>query len=117
LTVNRADMYNICPGGTTSCIPDRLVVKSSNGTNTTTEQMQGTSAEDTICYPPDEHEEKCPITDIVIISNSAISDYEQREYTVIVFNETDSIAFTKMSPQLPITTFSAGYTPCMDPFY
>ena len=79
--------------------------------------IDGTSAANTICYPPKEHEKSCPITEIRVILNEERSQYEERNFTVKVFNDTALIAYSRSEPNLPITTIKVEHEPCMDPFY
>lgn len=64
-----------------------------------------TSASDTVCYKADEHESKCPITDIRIVETSALEDpnadrdiYKGFAYSAVAFNETASVIFSKEVP-------------------
>ena len=84
--VTRPDASTLeCPSGTKPC-------------------LDTTTANETVCYPPDDLESKCPITDIMIVDTSAVSSYENLGYTVRTFNDTASLVYSKTIPQLPPTT-------------
>ena len=125
LNVTRPDEKNNCPSGTSLCIPDQTLVFPGifnlTGDNTTSpetyEEITGTSAQNSICYPPAEHSIKCPITDIRVIENNVTSEFESQNYTVLTFNETASIAFSRSVPQLPITTIKTSLKPCLNSLY
>ena len=50
------------------------------------------------------------------VQDKAIDTYIQNNYTVIPFNLTDYVAFSRSVPQLP-PTIKLELKPCMDPFY
>ena len=52
-----------CPMGTTPC-------------------SQFTSPENTVCYPQDQHEELCPITEIRIVDRKTMENINQTAYTI-----------------------------------
>ena len=96
VNVTRPDASTMeCPSGTTPCLATTI-------------------ANETVCYPPDDLSSKCPITDIAIVDNTALSDYEDSGYTVRSFNDTTSLVFSKGVPQLPPTTIKVEQEPCMD---
>ena len=96
VNVTRPDASTLeCPSGTTPCLATTI-------------------ANETVCYPPDDLSSKCPITDIVIIDNTALSDYEDIGYSVRIFNDTASLVFSKSVAQLPPTTIKVEREPCMD---
>lgn len=92
-----------CPTGTTPC-------------------SNLTGPENTVCYPQDQHEKSCPVTEILFVSEDSIAPYQgdpatyriqevvfgtEKEYFVTSKNSTDN---------LPITTTSLeGGNPCIHP--
>ena len=68
-----------CPDGTSPC-------------------LSTTPANQTLCYPPDQLSAKCPITDLLIVDQSAVNAYQQAGYTVRTFNDTASLVFSKSVP-------------------
>ena len=42
------------------------------------------SPENTVCYPPGEHESLCPITGIDIVGSRDLKDYERRGFKAVV---------------------------------
>jgi len=58
-----------------------------------------------ICYPPKDHEEKCPITELKFVDKS-IADTEylnNYRWTVVDFTSTHSLVYNKVSDRLPVT--------------
>ena len=55
-------------------------------------------ADVTICYAPELLAENCPITDIAIIENAVEEEFVTNGYSVISFNDTASVAFSKTVP-------------------
>ena len=78
LNVTRPDVDGNCPDGTSPCIG----------------LTSGVSAETTVCYAPDDHASSCPITDIQIVENTALSDYTDNNYTPLDFNSTASLVYS-----------------------
>lgn len=58
LNVTRVESNGKCPKGTQAC-------------------GMGVSAENTVCYPPQEHIQKCPITEIDVVTKDAAKDLEK----------------------------------------
>ena len=80
-----------------------------------------TDLENTICYPEESlRDTVCPITDIKIIENSAVSDseYTSKNYqTAGSFNATTTVIYSRDTNNLPITTTKVEQRPCMDSLY
>ena len=74
-----------------------------------------------MCYPPEEHEESCPITQILFVKYDTIDKYRNNPaYTIQSFYEDDEWTYLVYSKtvvnSLPITTTSVQENrPCMDP--
>ena len=90
-----------CPEGTTPC-------------------SLGTSIINTVCYPPSEHEEVCPITQILVVdgdrgeelksdTNYKVIPYRQEEFSkkFLVYSKT-------VADNLPITTTAIGQPDTFD---
>ena len=80
--------------------------------------VSNTPANETLCYLEYELNDKCPITEILVVDNSEVPSYivmPMMSYDYIQFNETASVVFTKKAPQLPPTTIRVEAEPCMDP--
>ena len=85
-----------CPTGTTPC---SLV----------------TSPENTVCYPPDDHVNSCPINEIRFVLNEELVSIEG-EYGQATFNSQFTLLYSKTNlDALPITTTSVTKAPCLDP--
>lgn len=74
-----------------------------------------TSAENTVCYPSNVISTSCPITDIQIVDNLNLSDLDA-SYSSVAFNDTASIAYSKKTDNLPLTSFSIQVQPCINPY-
>lgn len=91
----------LCPQGTEPCSP-------------------ATSPENTICQPPEDHADKCPITEILFVTGAEIAPYQQNPtYTVkpIPGGWVDYLVYSKTSSDnLPITTTKVeAENPCTYP--
>ena len=51
-----------------------------------------------MCYKPDEHEAKCPITDLQIVDANVVASYKDQGYTAITFNSTTALVYSKGVP-------------------
>ena len=94
-SVTRPDANNQCPAGTSAC-------------------SSATSAENTVCYPDDEKESKCPITSMRFELTSGI---DSSAATAIRVSDEYSLVFSKSSADsLPITSTQMAFSePCMVP--
>ena len=86
----------MCPIGTTPC-------------------SQNTNVDNTVCYPPDEHN-LCPITEIKIIRTSEDYNYPNEMYTKqwLVENET-IFMYSKVTDGRPIIQTRVETQPCLYP--
>ena len=96
LNVTRPDTSGKCPDSTSPCLTT-------------------TSAEETVCYPAEDHDAKCPITDIRLVESSAESTYTALGYTAMAYNTTASLVYSKTVAQMPPTTRKVEYKPCKRP--
>ena len=84
--VTQGDVDGNCPDDYTACIADA-------------------KPENTICYNSTEYDDGyCPITGIQMIISDVSQTYEDLGYTVVSFNDTCSIAYTKQEDSLPPTS-------------
>ena len=102
-TVTRPDPdTKECPEGTAPCSPN-------------------TSAEHTVCYPPDDHDKVCPITEIFIASSDVGDTYKNdSDYTVVDYHTNDTeyryVVYSRIkADSLPITSTRIERKPCMNP--
>ena len=76
LDVQRVGTNGKCPKGTKAC--------------------SMTSPENTVCYPPNDHKEKCPITSIDFVGGDAIRSYESKsEYKVLKLSLNQALVYSK----------------------
>ena len=99
--VTRVDpISKMCPDGTVAC-------------------SDITSAENTICYPPELIETSCPITDIFITKNIKEATSMAKSEQWIPYPKkiayTWFLVYSKVQDFLPITTTSIEYKPCVNP--
>ena len=93
----RVDESGKCPDGTKPC--------SSN-----------TSLQNTICYPPEDLDSSCPITDIDIIEMSGAETKKKSRNNgdnVIQLDSSHAITYSKDRDSLPITTIIVDEQPCI----
>ena len=84
--VTRPNSAGECPEGTTAC--------SSN-----------TSADNTVCYPPNDHHSKCPITEIKIIDTSDDHLYSNEIWIKQYLVENEKIfMYNKVADSRPIVS-------------
>lgn len=97
-TVVRPDSkFDRCPIGTQRC-------------------SKSTSLEHTVCYPPDEMDTKCPITDLKIVQNKDLRSYPKSSYKRRTFNSTSTLVYSKTKgDNLPIGTTKVEHRPCAKP--
>ena len=75
----------------------------------------------TVCYPPDQHQNSCPITEMKFVGNAEIEKYKAEPgiWTVKEFSFEDQelyLVYSKTSDNLPIvTTRVESGVPCLDP--
>ena len=100
MNVQLPDSDSTCPAGTEAC-------------------SASTSVENTVCYAPEEHAEKCPITEIKFMTTaSQISQAQSNSYWTVLtgFNNSYALAFSKNADSLPITSTDVqSNIPCMRP--
>jgi len=90
IEAKKPDSYGMCPTGTTPC-------------------STITTGSNTICYPPDEHVERCPIIDI----GFSKGEEKYADYTKLDFVDGVQLVYTKLlANSRPITTTSVEYRPC-----
>ena len=68
-------------------LPFSQVVRPVNGTcpEQTTPCTNQTSPENTICYPPSEHAQKCPINGLNIVDQSQVEDLKKKGYKTVKY--------------------------------
>ena len=72
------------------------------------------SPENTVCYPPNDHKEKCPITSIDFVGGDAIKSYESKsDYKVLKLSFDQALVYSKSTNSLPITTIRIENQPCV----
>ena len=72
------------------------------------------SAENTVCYPPAEHNFKCPITYINIVGENEAKSAEKRgEVSMLKLNNDMAIVYSKKTDSLPVTTIKVENKPCV----
>ena len=65
-----------------------------------------------MCYPPDEHADACPITEMKFVLNSQLDTIEDG-YTQVEYNEEKTLIYSKTKlDSLPILSFEAAEAPC-----
>ena len=80
-----------------------------------------TSLANTVCYPEDQHEANCPITEMVILDEGTGDSLKiNSAYTVLEYRPYDSskkyLAYSKtVKDNLPITSTRLERQPCLDP--
>ena len=94
--VLRPNLQNECPSGTSAC-------------------SQNTNSGNTVCYPQEEHDDACPITEIKFVQNSEL-DSIQDSFTQVTFNSEKTLLYSKNNlDALPISSFAVTKAPCLDP--
>ena len=101
--VDRPDLEsNSCPEGTTKC-------------------SNLTSAENSVCYPVEQHETHCPITYMKIVDAATGDSFNSNDsYVVLDFQEDDPLqrylVYSKnQTNNLPLTTAMIDRQPCLTP--
>lgn len=83
-----------CPIGTEACV-------------------KNASPENTICYPPFELKQMCPITSIDIVDALQTQSYEVSGYSVIRLNNNQALVYSKNTNSMPPTSMRVEFKPCM----
>ena len=74
-TVTRPGKDGECPSGTEPCV-------------------QNASPDKTLCYPASQHAQKCPITDIDIVTPSNVNSYTSLGYSSISLNSEHILVYS-----------------------
>ena len=90
------DDQGTCPRGTSPCIKNQKTV------------------ENIICYPEDQHEDYCPVTDIRVVQSSEVQNYISKGYTARDLDEQTAIVFSKQEDNMPPTTIRTEWDPCIN---
>ena len=77
--VTRADLNGSCPDNLKPCLPDA-------------------AANVTLCYPESDLSTQCPITDILLVDHSELSQYTDQGYDYRKYNSSSDIVFSKTKP-------------------
>ena len=83
-----------CPKGTEACV-------------------KNASPENTICYPPSDLNQMCPITSIDIVDTLQTQSYEASGYSVIRLNNNQALIYSKNTNMMPPTSIRVEFKPCM----
>ena len=77
LDVQRVESNGKCPKGTKAC-------------------SMNASADNVVCYPPNDHKDKCPITSIDFVGGDAIRSYESKsDYKVLKLSFDQALVYSK----------------------
>ena len=69
-----------------------------------------------ICYPDSVHATSCPITEILFVEKTKLSEYSN--YTEVTFNDTTTLIYKRDNTnKLPVTTTKLEASqPCISPY-
>jgi len=65
-----------------------------------------------VCYPASEHQAKCPITSIDVVSLETAKALEQKGYQSSPLWDDLALVFSKTTDSLPITSIRVEHKPC-----
>ena len=78
-----------------------------------------TTAENTVCYPVEDHATMCPITFIDVMGEAEAKQYELPQYVgdyhVVRLGTDQALVYGKNVNSLPITSVRVESQPCADP--
>ena len=94
LDIVRPSSDGECPKGTEACSPR-------------------TKPENTVCYPREDIKEKCPITQIDIVTQQVRESYKRQGYSIIDLDQDNLLVFSKHEDSLPPTTIVVNSEPSL----
>ena len=96
----RVELNGKCPHGTAACSMD-------------------TTAENTVCYPAEEHSTKCPITSINVMGENEAKAYDSPQaagkFHTLRLDGDHTLVYGTSANSLPITSVKVENQPCADP--